>query len=78
MASLLAAIGRFLGELFKHLLPFLVSKWQQPQEVVTVGNTEELDKAIDDSIARDLADDTDDPRVQPPGRSAAEGSGSTP
>lgn len=44
-----AALGKFLGALFKALLPELAEQWRQPEEVLTVG-----DEATKSSVANSI------------------------
>lgn len=50
------AIGRFLGAIFKAILPDLIKASKDPTEVRPVGYDDELDKDFDEGFESDIAD----------------------
>jgi len=54
---MMKAIGQFIAELLRVILPFLFSEGKKPEEVKPAGYDPELDDAIDQDIIKELEDE---------------------
>ena len=50
-----SALGRFLGALFKALIPELINEWRKPEEALTVGD-DATKQSVQESIRSEISE----------------------